>query len=200
MLTILLAVKQVDWISYRWTQTVQELFSSGLAPATLKVYRTNANRYTSFCVLYNVTQTFPASKDVLTHFVAHLCKEGLKAGTIKNYLASIRHAQVVLGLGNPHIEEMSQLEYMTHGVKRLASGLTHSRLPITLSLLAQLHHSWCVERSGREATMLWAAATKCFLGFLRAGEIVAPPGSGFDLSTHLSIGDVSIDSRSTPLT
>ena len=38
----------------------------------------------------------------------------------------------------------------------------------------------------------------CFFGFLRAGEIVAYPGSGFDSSIHLSIGDVSVDSRSAP--
>ena len=93
--------------------TVQELFSAGLAPATLKVYRTGTNRYILFCVLYNVTQPFPVSEDVLTRFVAHLYKEGLKAGTIKSHLASIRHAQIVLGLGNPHIEEMSRLEYVT---------------------------------------------------------------------------------------
>ena len=62
--------------------TVQELFSAGLALATLKVYRTGTNRYTSFCVLYNVTQPFPVSEDVLTRFVAYLYKEGLKAATI----------------------------------------------------------------------------------------------------------------------
>ena len=149
-------------------------------------------------MLYNVTRTFPVSEDVLTRSVAHLYKEGLKASKIKSYLASIRHAQIALGLGNPHIEEMSRLEYVTRGVKRLASGPTRSRFPITLNLLAQLHHSWCVERSDRDATMLWAAATMCFFGFLRAGEIVAPPGSGFDLSLHLSVGDVSVDSHSAP--
>ena len=102
----------------------------------------------------------------------------------------------MLGLGNPHIEEM-RLEYVTRGVKRLASRPTLSRLPITLSLLAQLHHSWCVERSDREATMLWAAAIMCF-GFFRAGETVAPPSSGIDPSIHLSVGDVSVDSHSAP--
>ena len=64
--------------------SVQELFSAGLAPATLKVYRTGINRYTSFCVLYIVTQLFLVSKDVLTRFVAYLYMEGLKAGTIKS--------------------------------------------------------------------------------------------------------------------
>ena len=83
--------------------TFQELFTASLALATLKVYRTGTNRYTSFCVLYNVTQSSPVSEDVLTRFVAYLYMEGLKAGTIKSYLASIRLAQIALGLGNPHI-------------------------------------------------------------------------------------------------
>ena len=30
------------------------------------------------------------------------------------------------------------------------------------------------------------------------GEIVAPPGSGFDPNIHLSVGDVSMDSSSAP--
>ena len=60
------------------------------------------------------------------------------------------------------------------------------------------HHSWWVERSDRDATMLWIAATMCFFGFLRVGEIVAPPGSGFDPNIHLSVGDVSMDSSSAP--
>ena len=44
-----------------------------------------------------------------------------------------------------------------------------------------------LERSDRHATMLWAAATVCFFGFLRVGEIVAYLGSGFDSSIHLSV-------------
>ena len=122
----------------------------------------------------------------------------MKAGTIKSYIASICHTLIALGLDNPYIEEISWLKYVTHGVKRFASGPTRSRLPITLSLLAPKHHSWCVERSDRDATMLWAAATMCFFGFIRAGEIVASPGSGFDPSIHLYIGDISVDSSSTP--
>ena len=105
-----------------------------------------------------------------------LYMEGLKLGIINSYLVSIRHTQIVLSLGNPHIE-ISRLEYVTHGVKRLASGPPRNILPITLRLLAQMHHSWCVEKSDRDATMLWTAATMCFFGFLKGGEIVAPPGS-----------------------
>ena len=61
-----------------------------------------------------------------------------------------------------------------------------------------MHRSWYVERSDRDATMLCTAATMCFFGFLRVGEIVAPPWSGFDPNIHLSEGDVCVDSHSAP--
>ena len=149
-------------------------------------------------MLYNIAKPFPLTEDVLTHFVAFLYKEGLKAGTVKSYLAATRYAQVALGLGNPHMEDMARLEYVVRGVKRLASAPTRTRLPITLTLLAQLRCSWLTSRSGRDASMLWAAATMCFFGFLRAGEVVVPSDSAFDPSIHLTVKDISVDSHSSP--
>ena len=73
---------------------------------------------------------------MLTHFGVYLYKERLKAGTIKSYLVHISHTQIALDLGNPYIEGMSWLEYIICKVKRLTNGPTHSRLPITLHLLA----------------------------------------------------------------
>ena len=37
-----------------------------------------------------------------------------------------------------------------------------------------------------------------FFGFLRVGEVVAPSGSGFDPSWHLTVADVSIDDHACP--
>ena len=143
--------------------TVHELFTAGLALAILKVYKTGNNRYNSFCVCYNVSHPFTVSEDVLMSFVAYLYKEGLKVGTIKSYPAGIRHAQIALGLGNPHIEEMCHLEYVIRRVKRRTNGPTCSRYPITVQLLAQMHRFWCVEKSDRDSAMLWATAAMCFL-------------------------------------
>ena len=94
----------------------------GLAPATLKVYRTGSNTYGSFCDLYGVNKPFPVNEVIMLWFVVYLYKEGLKAGTIKSYLAAVHHAQIALGLGNPHMEHMAQLEYIVHGVKKRTSG------------------------------------------------------------------------------
>ena len=109
---------------------------------------------------------------MLTHFVAYLYKEGLKAGTMKSYLAATRHTRIALVLGNPHIKDMARLEYMIEGVKRLMNGPTRPRLPITLPLLAQLQCTWSANRSNKDASMLWAAATMCFFSFLRAGRLL----------------------------
>ena len=147
-------------------------------------------------MLYNIAKPFPVTEDVLTHFVAFLYKDRLKAGTVKSYLAAIRYAQITLGLGNPHMEDMARLEYVVQGVKRLASGPTRTRLPITLPLLAQLRRSWLASRSGGDALMLWAAASMCFFSFLRVGEVVVPSDSAFDPSIHLTAKDVSVDSHS----
>ena len=177
--------------------TVQELFKAGLAPVTLKVYKTGYKRYHSFCNMYNIHDPFPEREDTLARFVAHLYKGGLKAGTIKSYLAAVRHAQIALGLGNPHMENMTQLEYVVQGVKRLNDKPTRARLPTTLELLGQLRQAWFAELEG-DARMLWAAATMCFFGFLQAGEVVSPADSSFDPSVHLTAADVSVDSHTSP--
>ena len=46
--------------------------------------------------------------------------------------------------------------------------------------------------------MLWAAATMCFFGFLRVGEVVGLSDLEFDPSVHLSAADVSVNSHSSP--
>ena len=149
-------------------------------------------------MLYDIHKPFPVCEDVLTHFVAYLYKEGLKAGTIKSYLAAIRYTQIALGLGNPHIDSMARLEYVVRGIKRLTNGPTRTRLPITVPLLDQMRRSWSTDRPSRDALMLWAAASMCFFGFLRMGEVIVPSGVAFDPSVHLSVEDVSVESHASP--
>ena len=75
---------------------------------------------------------------------------------------------------------------------------TRTRPPITLEILCRLKSVWQNWPNCRDASMLWAAATMCFFGFLRAGEVVVPSESGFDPSSHLAYGDVQADNLSTP--
>ena len=126
-------------------------------------------------------------------------KEKPLGSTVKSYLAAVRHTQIALGLGDPHMGEMPQLEYVVKGVKKMPTDRsTRTRPPITLEILCRLKSVWQNWPNCRDASMLWAAATMCFFGFLRAGEVVVPSESGFDPSSHLAYGDVQADNLSTP--
>ena len=53
----------------------------------------------------------------LTLFMAFLSEKGLKASTAKSYMAAIRHSQIAMGLGDPKVGDMPQLEYVIKGLK-----------------------------------------------------------------------------------
>ena len=178
--------------------TVQRLFKAGLATSTQKVYGTGSRRYTNFCDLYAVSNPFPISENMLIRFSTYLYTEGIKASTIKSYLAAVRHAQISLGLGDPRICDMPQLEYVIRGIKRCTGQQVRTRLPITTSLMRDLKCYWRSNYTYQDYVMLWAAACMCFFGFMRAGELVVPSDSGFDQSCHLAAGDVLVDSRTSP--
>ncbi len=116
--------------------TVQRLFSAGLAPATRRNYGTRERRYLAFCQQFNVTTPFPVTEHVLAAFVAFLFGQKLAAGSVKNYLAAVWHAQIALGFVDPHMGSMPQLEYMVRGLKRLAAPASRQQhLPATPPIL-----------------------------------------------------------------
>ena len=86
--------------------TVQDLFSAGIAPSTHKTYRSGSKRFIQFCEQYGISEPFPVNEQVLVYFVASLYRGGLSGGTVKSYLAAVRHAQIALGLDDPHSAEM----------------------------------------------------------------------------------------------
>ncbi len=105
----------------RLDQTVQQLFSAGLAPATRKNYNVGERRYVGFCQQHGL-HPFPASESVLIAYVAFLFQEKLSASTVGNYLAAVRFTQVALDLGDPRMGEMTRLEYVRKGFKRSTAG------------------------------------------------------------------------------
>ena len=95
--------------------------------------------------------------------------------------------------------DMRYLEYVRKGMKRSAGPSPRARrLPITPELLSRIKQVWQGDPDRRDKAMLWAAATMCFFGFLRAGEVVVPSDRGFEASTHLSYQDVRVDSQAAP--
>lgn len=97
---------------------------------------------------------------------------------------------------------MPRLELVVRGVKRSQARRGESkkvRCPISIEILKKLCQAWQGKASA-EAEMLWAAASLCFFGFFRSGELTVPSVAGYDAASHLSNSDVSVDSLSDPQT
>ena len=151
------------------------------------------------CKTFQIIKPFPVSQQTLKYFVAYLHKDRISLGTAKSYLSALRHSQIALGLGDPRIGEMVQLEYVLKGLKRkTAPQATRTRLPITPDTLRKLGKAWDALLSPFDAAMLWAAACMCFFEFLQSGEVVIPADSAFDPTAHLAYGDVREDSTTAP--
>ena len=102
---------------------------------------------------------------------------------------------------NPNIGDMPRLKQLMRGIKSLQAKQGRQprpRLPITPTILRSIWQAWSKSPLTFERTMLWAAFTVAFFGFMRSGEICSPSDSTYDATAHLSFGDVAIDNLSNP--
>ena len=72
------------------------------------------------------------------------------------------------------------------------------RLPITPNVFYKLKAHWPSCCTNPDIVIIWAAATLCFFGFFRAGEITVPTLSAFDQKRYLTWGNVVIDNPASP--
>jgi len=73
------------------------------------------------------------------------------------------------------------------------------KLPITPEVLRKIRAQWSTQIGANpDISMLWAAATMCFFGFFRSGEITIPSIAAYDATVHLSWDDVAIDNPTSP--
>ena len=128
--------------------------------------------------------------------MSYLGREGLAHSTIKGIIwLQSRIRQINYGFPSPFDTPMPKLDQIIRGIKitRAKQGCTPKRkLLVTPVILRQIRSVWT--GIGTE-TMLWAAATTCFFGFMRAGEVTCEE---FDPSLHLAFEDVEADSRTHP--
>ena len=136
-----------------------------------------------------------------------MARAELATATIKVYLAGVRHAQIMRGFPEPsHSGSLPRLKLVQAGVAhaRLTQQPTptpRQRLPITIDILHGLLDTWSRPLNNKQThdrAMLRAAATACFFGFFRSGEITAPSVAGFNEWIHLGWGDVATDEGTPP--
>ena len=179
---------------------VQYYFENGLAPATQRCYSAGQQRYIQFCTQANLTQ-IPTSESTLSLFVAYLARTGLAHSTIKVYLSSIGNLH--LSCSQHHVYRRAltpRLEQILQGIKREQASTrpVRIRLPVTVDIMHSIYSVLSKTPNQYQEIMLWAACCTAFFGFLRVGEMTVPTKTAFNDSIHLSLGDVALDSRSTP--
>ena len=128
------------------------------------------------------------------NFVSSLANQNLCHSTIKCYLAAVRHLHIAEGYGDPNISSMARLEQVLKGIKSVqAKGHKRvPRLPITPNHLVKMTEVWDKLPNTFDGKMLWGAASLCFFGFFRSGEITISSDSSYDKGAHLSYEDVAV--------
>ena len=134
------------------------------------------------------------------YFATKLANDSLAPQTIKVYLSAIRSMQLSLGLPPPQEEfTLPMLKRVLDGIRRtrVAQGRStpRIRLPITIAVLRQIRR--VIDRAPEpDSHALWAVATVAFFGFFRLGELLVRNEAEYTTTTHLSWGDVVVDSNS----
>ena len=178
--------------------SVQGYFREGLASSTQTTYKAALKRFYNFCTQYEVVAPFPVTEQLLCYFSAYLADQGLAPQTGKAYLSVVRSMQISLGLPDPRDQSsMPILKRVQAGIRRariLRSSPPRIRLPITLAKIN--HHLSVSNRTDRQ--VLGAISTTAFFGFFRLGELLPDRATSFNMTTHLSWGDVAVDNQRNP--
>ena len=163
---------------------VEELVSSALKPNTKKSYNSAQFNYITFCNKNNLL-CLPASENTLLLFIAHLHSTGLKGQSIRSYLSAVRSMHIMNDF-SPPVWSL-KISAALKGALRKSSPQSKKH-PITVKILSLILD----EIQFREdALMFKAAASLCFFGCLRAGEICIPDSEVFDRKVHLCLEDIT---------
>ena len=159
-----------------------------LASNSRKTYSSGEKQYLNFCMELQIqpNQTLPANEKLLIYFATYMARF-VKADTIKVYLAAIRYLHIING-HNLNLQSFLRLQYVIKGIKcsQGGGGGKWTRLPITLTHLRLFQ--LLLSKQTFDNTMLWAALTLAFFGFLRVSEFTSR--GKFNPHSHLSPSDI----------
>ena len=160
------------------------LVRSGVRPTTARTYNTAQSRFLSFCDSIQALP-IPCSENTLLLYVAYLSKEGLKASSVRVYLAAIRALHIEEGHGNP-LEGYMRVQRAVRALEIQAEP-PKQKLPITYTIMEKLQ--MVVGAKDYHASLIWAAMTLAYFGCLRGAEL-AHTGQ-FNAELHLTSADMS---------
>ena len=141
-------------------------------------------------------QSWMPGEEIFIYFVTHCAASlSLAYATIRTYLAGIRNFFIEQGQGNPFLLcnglPMLQLELVLKGIKKQHKPQQNKRLPITSTILCNLHLVLDGKLfSAYKDILMKAACSVAYFGFLRCGEFTTY-GKVFNFDSNLCLGDIS---------
>ena len=119
----------------------------------------------------------PTSECALTLFITYLATSNLSVGTMKVYLAAVRHMYICKGLHKHFKHQITpRLQLILRGIKKCQAGthFTKPRLPITITILHSIKAALAKETPSYDNITFWAMCYLAFFGFLRVSEFTIP--------------------------
>ena len=155
---------------------------------TRRTYSSGERQFIRFCLHHGLvspeTPLLPSNAATLIHFATHLSNT-VSYGTIKVYLAAVKNLHTEFGFPLD-FTSMLLLHKTLRGMKCLQSVPKRMCYPITITVLQQIYSKLHLFHSQDvDSSMLWAAFTLAFFGFLRSSEFTCI------FHIHLSRADIN---------
>ena len=158
-----------------------------LAPATTRAYNAAFQHYLKFCMTHNF-RALPIVETNLMLFVTNISHHSLSY--VKIHICAVKHfTTLYTGECNSHYPRLYML---VRAIKR-KSKKRPKRTPVTLPKLKLIYKY--LRDSGfslHDKTMLWAAVTTAFFGFLRSSEYCSPQIHRYDPASTLQFEDITL--------
>ena len=162
----------------------------GLAWRTNRTYGSGERRFIRFCLMHRLVHDsgdiLPASEGTLIYFASYLARS-VRHSTIKLYLAAVRNLHISCGHSDPLVGKLL-LKKVLRGILRYQGQQRILRQPVTPGVLLAIRPFLQAWLGPKDFSMVWAAFTLAFYGFLRCSEFTYPGvhtfRPRFDLSTE----------------
>lgn len=177
-------------------------YAAGLAPSTKAAYKAGQKKFLKFCTDYKVTEVYQLLKSYYVTLFHTWVGRGWPSAPSKDISQQWEISRSRMALP-AHLTRPCQSSIKYWGALRFQlrskqGRLPRRKLPVTPTILRQIRAIWSNVGQEYDQTLLWAASTVCFFGFLRAGELSLRAQEQFDPNSHLSFADVATNSRVNP--
>ena len=158
----------------------------GLGGSSVKSFRTHVNAYVEFCILFGL-HLFTVTVTHFRRYITHLQRTHKSVESIKNYVSGVKKLFYLVGIEPPDLSDY--LYNLTlRGILRDKDHVVRRANPVTPELLAAMFQH--VDVNSEVQLVAWVAILLGFYMFFRKSNLVPDSISSFNLSKHLSRGNI----------